>query len=126
MPHTRASTLEERLSREAGFKTPTDRALTRAWKNEWTLYGLDDDTFMEKHVKPLLYASETKAGLHEGKWRYSKPLAALSTRMQAARLIAEMKGLVLKKQESKASQVRVIIINQAHRPPRAPIAPQSL
>lgn len=65
-------------------------------------HGLDDDTFIDKHILPTLNATETKAQLYEGKWKYSKPLAALSIRMQATRLVAEMKGLVLKEQENAA------------------------
>lgn len=88
-------------------------------------HGLDDDSFIEKHLKPALNATEVKvARIGDGTKRnpyrfiYSKPLPALGIRMQATRLVAEMKGLIVKEQDTPGAQIRVVVINQANRPPR--------
>ena len=84
-------------------------------------HGLDDDSFIDKYILPELNAMEVKAQLHEGEWRYSEPLVAHGPRTATNRLVAEMKGMLVKEQDTPNSGVRVIIINQAHRPPRQQI-----
>lgn len=86
-------------------------------------HGLDSDTFVEKCILPALRAQEVKVFRTEDKIIYSKPLVAWGPRVATNRLVAEMMGLVLKEQEDNRSQIRVVVINQAHRPPRAPIVP---
>jgi hypothetical protein len=81
-------------------------------------HGLDDDSFIEKHVIPALNATETKAHFVDGKWRYSRAMAAVSARNQANRLVAEMKGMIVGEQDKPLQGIKVVVINQAHRPPR--------
>lgn len=81
-------------------------------------HGLDDDTFVEKCIKPALFATEVKVFRSEDEIVYSKPLIAWGPRVSMNRLVAEMKGMVIKEQESNAAQIRVVVINQANRPPR--------
>ena len=88
-------------------------------------HGLDDDTFVEKCLLPLTKATETKvfkigSGEESDPYRilYSKPLVAWGPRARAAELIANMKGLLVKEQETPGQQIRVVIVNAANRPPR--------
>jgi hypothetical protein len=80
--------------------------------------GLDDKTFIEKHIIPALNATQTKVALHEGKFKYSKTLVDWGTRARTNELVADMKGLRQKERENTALPgVRVVIINAANRPP---------
>lgn len=81
-------------------------------------HGLDDDTFMEKHVLPRLNANLVRVFRSEDKVIYSKPLEDNATRMAATRLVAEMKGMLVKEQDAPGQQVKVIVVNQAYRPRR--------
>jgi len=80
--------------------------------------GLDDKSFIEKHIIPALNATETKVVLHEGKFKYSKTLIDWGTRARTNELVADMKGLRQKERENTALPgVRVVVINAANRPP---------
>lgn len=81
-------------------------------------HGLDDDAFVEKCIKPALFATEVKVFRSEDEIVYSKPLIAWGPRVSMNRLVAEMKGLVVKEQDTPGAQIRVVVINQANRPPR--------
>lgn len=81
-------------------------------------HGLDDDAFIEKHLLPALNAMEVKAFRSEEGIIYSKPLVAWGPRVATNRLVAEMKGLIVREQERPKEGIRVVIINQANRPPR--------
>ena len=81
-------------------------------------HGLDDDTYIEKHLFPLLRAREVKVFNHNGRLIYSKPLAALGVRARMVELLAEIKGMKVKEQETARGGVKVLIVNGAHRPVR--------
>jgi hypothetical protein len=86
--------------------------------NLFERHGLDDDTFIEKHIKPALEATETKAFLYKGRFVYSRPLVAWAPRVQMIRLVAQMMGLIVKEQETPNSGIEVILIDQSNRPQR--------
>jgi|SRR6516162_4836995 hypothetical protein len=86
-------------------------------------HELDDDSYIEKHVKPLLFATEVKVFNHSGKLIYSKPLPALGIRARMVELIAELKGMRVKEQETPRTPIRVVVLNPAHRPPQPPLPP---
>jgi len=84
----------------------------------FTRVGLDDESYILKHLVPLLEATEVKVFCYNGKLIYSKPLAALTIRARMVELIAELKGMKVKEQEKPRSGVKVLILNEAHRPQR--------
>jgi len=94
--------------------------IKRKAPNLFERHGLDDDTFIEKHLIPALEATEVKAHYSAdlGRFVYSKPLVAWGPRVVTNRLVAEMKGLIVKEQKTPERQIRVICINQTNRPPR--------
>jgi len=56
---------------------------------------------------------------YNGKLIYSKPLAALNVRARMVELIAELKGMMVKEQETTRTPIKVLGIDSAHRPPIA-------
>jgi hypothetical protein len=82
--------------------------------------GLDDRSFIEKHILPALNAKEVKV-FHDGdEVVYSKPLIAWATRTATNRLVAEMKGMLVKEQEAPRYPIKVIVLDPSHRPPVRP------
>jgi hypothetical protein len=84
-------------------------------------HGLDDDTFIEKHIKPALRARQTKCFLYVGKIVYSKPLIAWAPRVQMIQLITKMKGMIREDAQQSAPGVKVVIVNAQNRPRRPAI-----
>ena len=82
----------------------------------FTRVGLDDESYILKHILPLLEATEVKVFMYNGKLIYSKPLAALTIRARMVELIAELKGMKVKEQEKPRSGIKVLVLNGAHRP----------
>jgi len=103
-----------------------DQAMQRIQEKAPELFaqhGLDDDSYIEKHVKPLLLATEVKVFNHDGKVIYSKPLPALSIRARMVELLAELKGMKAKGQDTPRTPIRVVVLNPAHRPPKPALLP---
>ena len=55
---------------------------------------------------------------YNGKVIYWRPLAALSIRARMVELLAEIKGLKIKEQETPRGGIKVLVVNEAHRPSR--------
>lgn len=79
-------------------------------------HGLDDDSFIKNHILPALNATEIKASQYQGRFIYSKPLEAWGPRMAAIRLVAEMKGMIVKERDAPATSIRTIVISAENRP----------
>lgn len=79
-------------------------------------HGLDDDSFIKNHILPALNATEIKTSQYRGRFIYSKPLEAWGPRMAAIRLVAEMKGLIVRKREAPDQQIRVLLVDRANLP----------
>jgi len=66
----------------------------------------------------LLHATEVKT-FHAGKKiLYSRPLQALSIQARMVELIAELKGMLVKQQDTPRTPIKVVVLNAAHRPPQ--------
>jgi hypothetical protein len=89
-------------------------------------HGLDDDSYIDKHVLPLLHATEIKVFHHGKRILYSKPLAALSIQARIVELIAELKGMKVKEKEKPGPGIKVLIVNEAHRPRNRTAPPLAL
>jgi len=89
----------------------------------FTRVGLDDESYILKHLVPLLEATEIKVFCYNGKPIYSRPLPALNVRARMVELIADLKGLRVKEQEKQRSGIKVLIVNEAHRPPNRSTPP---
>jgi hypothetical protein len=74
----------------------------------------------------LLHATEVKP-FHAGRRiLYSKPLQALSIQARMVELIAELKGMRVKEQETPRTPIKVVVLNAAHRPPSKPSLPPAI
>jgi hypothetical protein len=131
LKHRAAGLTLEKAAIAAGYSPKSaaqagDQAMQRIQIKAPELFArheLDDDSYIEKHVKPLLFATEVKVFNYNGKLIYSKPLAALAIRARVVELIAELKGMKVKEQETPRNPIKVVMIDAAHRPPRPPSAP---
>lgn len=82
-------------------------------------HGLDDDSFILKHIKPALEATEVKVFNGEHGIVYSEPLIAWGPRTTTNRLVAEMKGMINRDvEQGSGGGIKVLIINGSYRPPR--------
>jgi hypothetical protein len=76
-----------------------------------------DDSFIQNHLLPALNATETKV-FHTGKRIvYSKPMVNWTARTTTNRLVAEIKGMIVKEQDTPKSLVRILVIDSNTRPP---------
>ena len=124
LKHRAAGLTLEKAAIAAGYSPKSaaqagDQAMQRIQSKASELFarhGLDDDSYIEKHVKPLLVATEVKVFNYNGKVIYSRPLAALNVRARMVELIADLKGLRVKEQEKPRPGIKVLVVNGAHRP----------
>jgi hypothetical protein len=116
-----AAGYSENSARQAGNRA-MDRIAEKA-PELFARHGLDDDSYVDKCILPLLNATELKVFNHNGKLIYSKPLPALGIRARMVELIAELKGMRVKEQETPRTPIRVVVLDPAHRPPQPPLPP---
>lgn len=95
---------------------------------------LSDAAFISKHIMPALNAVEVKVarvgrGTKRDPYRFIKsdPLVAWGPRVATNRLVAELKGLIVKERDTPATSIRVVVINAQNRPTirGTPIEPES-
>jgi hypothetical protein len=82
-------------------------------------HGLTDEVLIEKHLKPLLKASESKFFHVRGRIRATRRVPCLNTRIKALDMAFRLKGSYAAATEGKRSEnhVRVIVVD-VPRPPR--------
>jgi hypothetical protein len=80
--------------------------------------GLTDELLIEKHLKPLLRATETKFFQAEGRVTDTRRVPSLRTRVKALDMAFRLKGSFPAQSENKPEEnyVRVIVLNSP-RPP---------
>src|SRR3974377_1333878 len=96
-------------------------ALQRVEKKRPDLFkrhGLDDDSYVEKHLKPLLSAQEKRIFCSNGQLLYSESQPALAIQARMVELLADLKGLRTKGLESGKTPVTVVVLNASHRAPK--------
>ena len=80
--------------------------------------GLTDDALIEKYLKPLLNAEETKFFQHKGRVVSKRNVAALGTRTQALDLAFKLKGSYAPLAVEKTQRTVSVIVLDVPRPPR--------
>jgi hypothetical protein len=74
--------------------------------------GLTLDSLIQKHLLPLLYATETKYAMHKGKFKDERIVEALGIQLGATRLAFELRGALKQESESEHySGIDTIIID---------------
>ena len=111
---------------EAGYSTKHPRqSAHQAVKNIenkapdlFARHGLDDDSFIDKHILPALNAEETKFFAHEGIVTDQRNVIAWGPRIQMNGLVARMKGMVIENREAAETKIgiQVILVPSGHRP----------
>jgi hypothetical protein len=102
----------------AQIATATLDRIEKKLPDVFARHGLDDDSYVSKHLIPLLSAEEERVFCSNGEIKYSKPVPALPIRARMMELLADIKGLRAKAQESSKQSVTVVVLNPAHRAPR--------
>jgi hypothetical protein len=82
-------------------------------------YGLTDEALIEKHLKPLLNATETKFFQHKGRVTDSRRVPANAIRLGALDMTFRLKGSYAKPEEGTAERrtVQVLVVD-VDRPPK--------
>jgi hypothetical protein len=108
-------------SNTKGAHKAASEALARVQRKAPDLFKrhmLDDDTYVSKHLIPLLCAEEERVFCSNGQIVYSKPVPALAIRARMIELLADLKGLRTKGLESGKTPVTVVVLNASHRAPK--------
>lgn len=74
-------------------------------------HGLDDDTLIEKYLKPALEANETEFAKFEGKITDSREVIAWGPRLQALDMTAKIRGLYVQPAEQSTINLRDVTFN---------------
>jgi hypothetical protein len=83
-------------------------------------HGLDDDRVIEEYLVPLLNATETKFFVHKGKVTSQREVVAWGPRAKGLDTLSMIRGWYKTEQPNDAPQIRSVVIDMAHRPPRPP------
>ena len=114
---------------EAGYAHPRQaatQAIERIKEKAPDLFarhGLDDDSFIDKHLLPALNATEVKTRFDDKTgWQYSDPLIAWGPRTQTNALVARMKGMIVESREAPTTNVGIkVVIVPAEMCPRSEV-----
>jgi hypothetical protein len=86
-------------------------------------HGLTDSVLIEKHLKPLLLATETKFFQHKGKVTDTRVVPAHAIRLNALDMTLRLKGSYAPAQSEQATKTVSCIVLDIPRPPRPGINP---
>jgi hypothetical protein len=103
---------------QAGHQALEQIAKSGAGADLLDRFGLTDDVLVNKYLKPLLEAHETKFFAKDGIVVSCFDVIDLNTRIRALDIAFRIKGSYKAEQENVAGVVKCLIIDRSHRPPR--------